>query len=388
MDEPQKKMIGDGEGESPLMMNTDKGGGMTMRTMKSDIASMLETGGSAPRPYVPLTQPAPAPMPMPASPSQPIPQPASVSSSPVSPMASVPTPKSTPSPISPSSFQTMASNPPPTTPSSPNLSSSDLPSQKGGMGKWIIILVAIIGLGALYYYVIYPNFLAPQDEPAPAPQLNTPPVIPPPAPTPEPEVIPTSTPAQLPPPIIHTSFFKTKADIVTEVALTAPDLQSIQTAFGASPVTVPLFKELMLKQNEAQLLLKDFLALVTPGVFSESALEHFEGDYTLFTYANKDGVFPGYILKGVMASTTRDILQAATKISLEGADKVGLVNIYPANPGNPSATWKQGKTGVVVNRYLVFSTPTFATSFNYGWVGDILVVSASYDGFKEALKRL
>lgn len=57
---------------------------------------------------------------------------------------------------------------------------------------------------------------------------------------------------------------------------------------------------------------------------------------------------------------------------------------FTQDPG-AAGSWKSGSTSGVTNRYLTFGN---GSALNYGWSGRTLIISTSYNGFKDALSKL
>lgn len=354
-----KPVIGTGEGESPL--RGPVGNQDTMRTMGSDLKSLQETGGQTVKPYIPPSSPSqPQPEPPASKPAEPIFQPPTIDAGPVNFPPAAP----------PASLQ-------PTIPAQ---------SHKKGFVVGLIIVLAIIGLAAAGYFYVYPNFILPLlGVVAPTETLTPPPAEPgqiievspveiPPAET-QPETV---TPAAS-----HNSLLKTAADSVQEISLATVDLTNLKTAINPLAATTPTFKEFTLKDDSGAFLkFGQVMNLVLPDVFdAETSTLFEENDFTVFVYSDSRDGWPGFIGK---VKNTADLETAKQKIALleSSAD---LKNIFAQDPG-AGQTWKAGQTDSVTNRYLSF-TQTGA-ALNYGWLNNNLIITTSYNAFKEALKKL
>ncbi len=350
--------LGTGEGEVPLA--PPPASKLDARTMSSDSRSMQQSGGAMPRPYAPqsnVPSSAPSPMQMPTPP-VPIPQP----------------PRPAQTPVMQSATPIAASI-----------------QKKSGKNIFIVSLVAvlIIGLGALGYFVLYPMVFGENEVPAPTgellpdsgvpspalPEENTP------APTPEEPASPeprTETPTTLQ---THTSFFKISADTTEDVPLVNLTFPSLKSLISFETADVPLFKEVVGKNSAGTFISFDqFAGTVLPSVFSPEITAQFESDFTVFSLTNDKGTWLGFIAKKKATASTQLVERVA---SLETAPT--LSDFYLKPPGTMQ-TWKAGKVGATETRYAPFSIP--GAALNYGWHMDHLIVSASYDGIKEALRRL
>lgn len=432
--------IGTGEGESPLA-KTFPDQPFDMRTMNSDAKSVSESGGSpTPKPYTPPSASIPKPSqppqekPHPYIPPPPIrPTPPSVvpPTPPRSPMppiqplgmsAGFPPPPSQQTPSQPPTFSPSGFPPPPSprppmppapvssrdifkppqvetmkastiNPGNPTLktpsSSSDMPKKSGGKGILIGVIVGIIVLGVVAYFV-YPSLLSkPQiDENVPAPiesvtenqqeEIIQEPIT-------ETETTITPEPITVP----HVSLFTMPAKEMIEADVTPFSLTTWKSIFGGETSTAPTLKEIVATDGDAVITFSSLVATLFPGAFDQSIVDGFEQNVTVFSYVDSSGIWPGFVANydSSNGSVSLSSLQNSFKTALEQFTPGSLTSLYAADPGTPQ-TWKQGKTGDVLNRYIIFSAQNSAISMNYGWLGNSLIVSASYDGFKEAIKHL
>lgn len=356
-----EKPLSTGEGEAPLVPKID------LRTMASDLGSIKESGGGPPRPYVP---------------------PPPTFNKPEEPVGAASPPFEPPKIGETAPVQFPAGVP--------------LEGKPKSKGLFVVILavIIIVGLGAIGYFFVYPYFFKQSKEeaveaPPPTPKEEAPAPILPAVPTiPEAELSPPgeeaattteTSPIETPPPPLttpsHVSLFKKAADASSEVNLAALDLTSLKQAWGSETAEVPVLKELVVKENEALVGSADLLKILLPTLFGEGP-NLFEDDFSLFVYVKANGTWPGFILKKKSDAESAQITSRLT--ALEATNEI--VNLYVSDPGTPSGVWKNGSTSGISNRYTTFSKAGYA--LNYGWVGDLLVFSASYDGFKEAVKRL
>lgn len=360
--DPTKTMgIGTGEGEIPLA--TPPSAKLDARTMSSDLRSMQQSGGAMPRPYAPQSTPSTAAPARPPVPQVPVP---SVSqSAPASPLSSA------------ASFAAPV-------------------EKKGGKNIFVISLVAVLvaGLGALGYFVLYPMIFGESAVPPASEEVQTP-SVPAPAPTTEltPEPTPTpsdslpssesgSTPAPTPvSALAHTSYFKIAADETKNLSLTNLTFPSLFSLLSFETSAVPFFKELAGKNTTgAVLTFEQFAGTSFPSVFTPEVVAQFEPDFTLFSLTNEKGTWLGFVAK---KSTTASSQLPSLVAKIESSPT--LQGFFLKTPGIMQA-WKVGKVGTTDTRYASFQLA--GAAFNYGWSGDYLVVSASYDAFKEALRRL
>ncbi len=351
----QNKPLGTGEGESPIV-NTAQNPRVEARTMGSDISSIQTGGDTTPKTYAP--QPAPTV---------------------ASPGASAE--KTTG--LGPQSFELpkidLGSQEPSTEPA----------KKKGGVFVALVVFIVIVGLAALGYFVIYPLFFG-ESEPTPmvstAPESQTPPVVPPAEEAPATTTATTTPEAPAPEPEkpAHVSVFKTPADTVMESAavLTGSSLASITLSSEKKPgLTEVTYREpsgtlVSFKALMQAIFGSDVSSDVLATAFPEANTSGF-----IYTDAN------GNRALGIIAQAGSSASLAEIKPALAQAFESGksLTNVFVSDPGTPGL-WKDGQTNGVANRYLTFSNPGF--SINYGWSGNVLVISGSYEGFKTTLQHL
>ena len=199
--------MGTGEGEAPLVPKID------LRTMTSDLDSIKEGGGGPPRPYVP-----PPPT---FGKTEEQAEPASSFEPPkIEETAAVQFPAGVPLGGKPKSR---------------------------GVFMVILVVILIVGLGAVGYFFAYPYFFkqpereaaAPPSAETPTPTILTIPIVP------EGEFLPTegvateteASPIETPPPPLlsadHISLFKKAAAASSEISPAALNLTSLKQAFGS-----------------------------------------------------------------------------------------------------------------------------------------------------------
>jgi hypothetical protein len=349
---PPNRELGTGEGESPLAVPDIKPENIAVRTMSSDISSIQAQGGGQPVSYTPnLNQPKAE--------------------------VFVP-PQAEASPINPGSPAEI-----------PGVMAENTNSKKPiilGLASFVIV----IALGAIGWFVVYPNFsnnTEPVVEEAPVATLPTPEEPQPPTPPPaEPADNSTSTasttPEEILPPktLIHSSFLKTPADAVTELNFVPATLENYKTAFPGGTAEVTLLKEVVFKTGSGAYSSAELLKLIAPkSLGADTTL--FAEDFTAFSHTDKNGVWPGLILK--ITDGKKDAVSAALK-TLETSEEASA--FFGGTTPGAATTWKNGKIGTYTGRYMTFTTT--GASLNYAITGDYLVISTSYAGAQEIAKRL
>jgi hypothetical protein len=182
--------------------------------------------------------------------------------------------------------------------------------------------------------------------------------------------------------LIHSSLFKSAADATADVTLSDLGVSAYRTSVEFTTVEVPVLNEVVFKKSDGEVAsFSDVLGFLLPGLFSADLNQSFEADFTFFTYADSKGTWPGFVVNLKNGVTSADVQTGVA--GLESSENIA--NLFLTSPGNQSS-WKSGTVEGVSNRYLAFGLS--GASLNYGWLGDSLVVSTSFPGFQEALKRL
>lgn len=348
---PPTKELGTGEGESPLAIPEIKPENIAVRTMSSDAASIQAQGGGQPAAYTPAAQPN-----------------ANVFVPPQAEMA----------PIS----------------ASPAAGPNPTESGKKPIILGLASFVIVVALGAIGWFVIYPNLNSPAEEvieeipAAPLPPTAEEPATPatedlgtnPETPTSSATTSEPTVKVPEPKTLIHQSFFKTAADAVTEFSFNPATAANYKTAFPGGTAEVALLKEVVFKSETGAYPSGELLALLAPkSLGADNTL--FAEDFTAFSYTDKNGVWPGLALK--IMEGKKEAVGTALK-NLETSEEA-VAFFGGTAPGAPK-TWKDGKVGTYAGRYLAFATA--GASLNYAVAGDYLIISGSYAGAQEVAKRL
>jgi hypothetical protein len=260
--------------------------------------------------------------------------------------------------------------------------------KKKTKGLFILVFaLVVLALAAVGYFIVYP-MVSSQLEPA-----VVAPIVPAPSPEPEPAVIPTpptgnETPPVTPPvtppttPTLHASLFTTPADMTENTALPEMSPAAVATALGFDTAEVPIFREIIFQdQSGTPRPPTGVLTALDPETFTPEVLALLNSDATFFTYTDAAGTWFGAVVSAATGVALPDLRTAMQRIETS----VTLKNFFLSDPGTPG-TWKSGATEGVGNRYVAFSKPGFA--LNYAWKGSQFVISSSYEGFKEALRRV
>lgn len=396
-------------GASPVFPFRGSGGVTGVRTAMSDIKSMRETGGGAPRSYVP-----------PAFPSSDASQGAAVPSvPPAHPAPAAPVGGGTPPPP----FPKFPPPPPPTGGSMGAQTTKKGGGKKGTRTLIVVVLsiVLVLGVGAAGYFFLFPMIFGGADSDSPAgasglttgvsPQPYVPPAIPS---VPSADALPADTGptggvddtgGEVTVPnaggtsiseilesetldTTHNSLLTRPANASKEITLSALDSAAFRSALPFTSSPTPILTEINLKTASGKhLTLAELGAALGITVFSDlTKTGELDGDFTLLVYADSKGSWPVYLIK---LGSGKGLADAAAKFRIgfeAAAGATGRVNLFLSSPGT-GGVWKDGLTDGVAGRYSVFGG-VGGMALNYGWKGNVLVIGTSYDGYKEALKRL
>jgi hypothetical protein len=181
----------------------------------------------------------------------------------------------------------------------------------------------------------------------------------------------------------HISLFSTPADSTVKKVLATVNLENIKSALEISSTEVPIFREIILTDEEDNLIQSaELLSVIAPNTFSSEIQESVEADSTLFTYTDEGGTWFGLVLN---AKSSADLAQLKSSISQIEENTSEVKNFFLSDPGSETS-WKDGSAHGVASRYLSFSAEN--ASFNYGWSGNALIISGSYSSFGEAINHL
>jgi len=329
---------------------------VSVRTMQSDIKSMKEGGGQNPQPYVTEIN---------QEPKKAVPE--EISFQPTEMESNIPGYVGPEEPI----FQAGA----PIVPLPPKQKAAK--AEKNGKprkkpSKVLIILVIIIlaaittGIG---YYFIYKKIKAPTPVVTPPEEIVTPTPIPTPAPQ-------------------YVSLLKIPSVFQEEKIIPSLILDDIKNNLIGAASTIPAntLKEVILRNQDQTLVsFPQFISVIIPELTSEITSAIFQQNLTVVIFSDENGIWSGHIAQ---LNPAADIAAAQNTIKQILESSASLTNIFLTETSSTVAVFKDGKAGdpEINTRYLVF--PKTGAAVNYGWVGDKLVISASYSGFSEILKKL
>ncbi len=275
---------------------------------------------------------------------------------------------------------------------------------KGNTGKILLIVGSIvlvfgIGIGAYFLFAGKTAPVTPETPEVIAPPVETelPPaeILPPPAETPPVEgaVIQETPPAIIEQPSrSHSSLFVISSDAVEQKVVPTASLEEIKKAFyaveeGVSAPADGFMKEIVITKSGAGFInFSEFIGAFLPELNQDSIKALFSEDFTAFVHQDRTNPMMGFIAS-VKTEAAPEAVTAFSS-SFEASKNIG--NFYAKDPGNPAATWNGGFVSGKPVQYLAF--PKAGYAFDYGWFKDqngktYLVVSASYAGMREAVRR-
>lgn len=229
------------------------------------------------------------------------------------------------------------------------------------LGTLILITVA----GVAGYWWIYPAIFGDGSKTASVVEKN----------------IPVST---APEPIVHRSLFAKLPTLVATVKIQqmtrAEIIQALQQE-AANDAPATSMKELALTDGSgAPLRFSDVMMALLPGLDKGDIENAVENDFTGFLYYNGKGAWPGYVAKLKATAIVADTQAVFAK--LEGLD---VAQLYLKDPG-VAGGFQTGPFKGAPIRYNAFTAP--GASFNYGVVGDYIIIATSFDAFKESVDLL
>lgn len=360
--------LGAGEGEVPLAESPFSK--VDVRTMGSDVSSLKESGGNMPQPHSPKPAEVGGAQKQESPPSPPENQ---QKSAPAEKGAFIPQDIGMSSVVAPIATDLAGAQ-------------KEKPTKKT---LFVILLSVIIfvGLAVAAYFFIYPALFPEKglDEIVPqTPQIEE---VTPPTPPIKPEEIPV-----IPPPVIdekkpatielHASFLKNPADLVFDVKLSPFSLETLSKAVPFESTSVPLFKEVVMKNSDNKpIAFASIAPLFTKTFFTPEVVQYFKDDVTAFSYTNDRGTWLGFITKLNDAASLGVVQNLMSKLQKDP----NLKDFFLTDPGT-IGEWKDGSVLGKPASQVSFLLP--AATLSYTWFDTYLLISTNLDGAKEAAKRL
>ena len=188
----------------------------------------------------------------------------------------------------------------------------------------------------------------------------------------------------------HASYFTEPVDVSTTASvgiLSLPDVKTAlnQIAAGEANGEAETITEFQVTQGPSgsPVTTNEFLAVMLPDVQFTTLMEE---DFTGFMYDAGTEVFVGYIF--ALDAETQDLTTSKTLFEDTLEASTQIANLFLLDPGTPSTEgFKIGTTvGGVVPHWLAYSNAN--TSIDYGWKGPFVVISTSFEGFKEVAPKV
>ncbi len=249
-------------------------------------------------------------------------------------------------------------------------------SHRSRLSMIIAVSIAfIIVAGLVIYFFILP-LVYPTKNNTPTPTTTT---------TTTEQTPPTASAPVATPQLTHQTFFTTAPTSTSAVNLTTLTLGEIQTTFTAvlSGVQPKTLTEINLNLNNSPVDATSFMAVAFPELDQTVIGANFGKDMTTFVYKDANGSWPGYIFKLKDPASFTNVSTAVKGIESSS----NLQNLFLTSPGAAKGGFKDGLTvGATKARYITYTAN--GASINYVWFNNYLVVSTSFNGFKEALKLL
>lgn len=228
----------------------------------------------------------------------------------------------------------------------------------------IVIALGAVAFGLVGYFVLYP-FILPPKAIAPVAEEKE----------------------EAPLPIVkaHKSYFVKSPAAVYRINLLDISLLNIAVALQDESTRVlppGSIKEVeLLDEIDGQISLSSYLMQFGPPLVGDEIDSWFEDDFTAYLYYDENGAWPGYLAK-IKEGVNIDQLKAGMARQLETGD----LTVFYVTPPGVMGQFKDGKVNSYATRYSVGSRP--GAAFNYGYFGDYLIISTSYNGLKAALSLL
>lgn len=248
---------------------------------------------------------------------------------------------------------------------------------EGGSRIWAILaqvvgsIVLVVALGLIGYYVVYPLIFSAQlAEQAAAPSV--------PAASSPAATAPASSAA-----VPHISLFVKSAAAEAQVNLndlTGLDIINALQAEAKNIAVAGTLKEVAVQKSGSQVPFGQYFSALFSNISADELAAVADDDFTGFLYYNSKGVWPGYVIKLKASATAASANTVFSKIEAGDVSK-----LFVAYPGVPDS-FKTGPFKSYPVRYAKFSN--LGASLNYGILGDFVVISTSFDGFKAAVDLL
>ncbi len=251
--------------------------------------------------------------------------------------------------------------------------------EEGGSRIWAILaqvlgsIVLVVALALIGYYVVYPLIFPAQISMPAIDDMAGVPVAPSGVAIPSVSSVAAS----------HISLFVKSPIAQAKVNLSDLTSLDIVEALQTETKNVAMagsVKEVAMSKGGSQIPFGVYFGTLLNNFSAEELAIIAEDDFTGFLYYSDKGVWPGYVVKlkgGVSAAAANAVFS-----KIEVGD---IAKLFVAYPGVPDS-FKTGPFKSYPIRYAKFSSP--GASLNYGILGDFVVISTSFDGFKAVVDLL
>ncbi len=259
-----------------------------------------------------------------------------------------------------------------TSPASP-MALPSIESERASGGSvigWIAVGLLAVAMGFVGYYIVYPLLFPPRVVVENIQNNNK--AVPGSVPTAKKPVSEVAT---------HRSLFSKLPAAQGTVKLKKITVGAVQSALKDAAATAASgsVKEIAMQDSNGQIRFSSLMNVLV-NIPEEQLGKIAEDDFTAFVYYNEKGVWPGYVAR--MRSSTTALEATKTLSALENSD---VKSLFLEDPGEESE-FQTGPVRGAPIRYSTFTSP--GASLNYGVLGNYMIVSTSFDGFKAAVQLL
>lgn len=249
-------------------------------------------------------------------------------------------------------------------------------TQPGKTRRWLVwafVAVLIIFAGVLSYLYVWPLIFPQAPIVTPTTEVAT-----------APEEV-----AEVAPVVVHTSVVGTANENIAKLTVADDSVVSIMAALQATAAEAQpadSVKEVVFEIGGGLATAKKFFETLLPELEDSDFLTMLEAafnkDFTTLLYFDDKGVWPIYIVKRSDAGFPVD-----TSV-LANLETVSISNLYLTPPAGTAEAFRSGQAGGRFStRYAVYPEVKPA-SFNYGLLGDYLVLTTTYGGMQKAVELL
>ncbi len=186
--------------------------------------------------------------------------------------------------------------------------------------------------------------------------------------------------------LIHKSFFinsiKEPANVILSDLTSLDIIEALQAEAKRVEVAGTL-KEIILQKGGLQVEFSKYLSTLLTSISVSDIKAVVDEDFTGFMYYDDKGVWPGYVAHIKKGSTPAEIANFITNFEASA-----IAMLYVADPGSAITIedFLNGPYKGEAVRYVKFTKP--GASVNYGIFGELLVISTSFNGLKASVDAL